>query len=271
MENGETQEKKRNWIPILVVIIVILLIVLAGILAYYLLRDSPEPTPASETLVPGVTQAAPTLPPPTAAGESSAGQVVIQSYTVEPERILAGGCANISWLVENADLIQLVENGVIILDQAPANHTYQTCPPEPGVFVYRLNVSNSAGSANWMELQVIADPVEAQSGAANQTPAPPEAQSHEPLPQATGPVTINKFYVEPQRTNVGSCATLYWEIFNADQIQLLRDGVSVMQNPQLQDSFEDCYSAAAIYQYRLEAENSEGNNNVLELQVIVDP
>ena len=271
MENGETQEKKRNGIPILVVIIVILLIVLAGILAYYLLRDSPEPTLASETLAPGVTQAAPTLPPPTAAGESSAGQVVIQSYTVESERILAGGCANISWLVENADLIQLVENGVIILDQAPASHTYQTCPPEPGVFVYRLNVSNSAGSANWLELQVIADPIEAQSGAANQTPAPPEAQSREPLPQATGPVTINKFYVEPQRTNVSGCATLYWEVLNADQLRLLRDGVLVVFNPQLQDSFEDCYDAAAVYQYRLEAENSEGNYNVLELQVIVDP
>jgi hypothetical protein len=174
-------------------------------------------------------------------------------------------------VVQNEDLVQLKQDGAIVLDQGASSQTYRTCHDSPGTFVFRLEVSNAAGSANWLELQVIADPVEAQSGASNQTPAPPEAQSREPLPQATGPVTINKFYVEPQRTNVGGCATLYWEIINADQIQLLRDGVSVMQNPQLQGSFEDCYSAAATYRYRLEAENSEGSYNVLELQVIVDP
>jgi len=270
MENGETQEKKRNWVPLLVGIIVIFVIILAGILTYYLLRDTPEPAPVAETLTPGFTQPASTMPPPTPAGESETGQVEIQSYTVEPDRIPVGGCANISWLVENADLIQLEENGAVVLDQAPASHTHQTCPPEPGVFVYRLNVSNAAGSANWMELQVIVDAAEAGSGAAPQTQAPAETGSSSPLPMATGPVTINNFYVEPQRTNVGSCATLYWDVLNADQLRLLRDGMSVLTNPQLQGSFEECYNAAATYQYRLEAENSEGNYNVLELQVIVD-
>lgn len=62
-----------------------------------------------------------------------------------------------------------------------------------------------------------------------------------------------------------------WEVFNADQIQLFRDGEVVIPSAQLEGTYEDCYEKAGIYVYRLEARNSEGNYNLLELQVIVDP
>lgn len=270
MENEVKQGNDRNWVLILAVIIVILFFIGIGLLALFLLRGSQEPEPAAVPTTPVLTQAAPTAPVPTMVQDASAAQVVIQSYIVEPQRILAGGCANISWVVQNADLVQLKQDGLLVLDQAPAIHTYQTCPSAAGSFVYRLEVSNAASSSNWMELQVIADqPVQA-AGSQPATPAPPDTGSVAPLPLATGPVTVNNFYIEPQRTNVGGCAIIYWEVLNADQIQLLRDGVAVVPNAQLRGSFEDCYNAAAIYKYRLEAKNSEGSYNVLELQEIVE-
>ncbi len=270
MENGAKQGNDRNWLLILAVFIVILLFIGIGLLVLFLLRGSQEPEPAAMPTNPVLTQAAPTAPVPTMVQDASAAQVVIHSYIVKPARITVGGCANISWVVQNADLVQLKQDGLLVLDQAPASHTYQTCPSAPGNFVYRLDVSNAAGSSNWMELQVIADQADPAAGSQPATPVPPDSGSGVPLPLATGPVTINNFYIEPQRTNVGGCAVIYWEVMNADHIQLLRDGVVVVPNAPLQGSFEDCYNAAAIYKYRLEAKNSDGNYNVLELQEIVE-
>lgn len=265
MQNGEKQENRTNWLLIIGAVIVILLLVGIGLLAVNLLRGSPQPEPAGVASTPELTPAAQSTVQVT-----GVGTVVIQSYSVAPERIIAGGCADITWAVQNADLIQLKENNTVILDAASSSQTYRTCPASPGNYVYRLQVSNTAGSSNWMELQVIVDPADQASGSTSQTPAPTDVGSTGVLPQATGPVTINKFNVEPQRTSTGGCATIYWEVMNADQIQLLRDGAAVVPDAQLQGSFEDCFSAAAIYQYRLEAKNSEGNYNVLELQVIVE-
>jgi hypothetical protein len=122
-----------------------------------------------------------------------------------------------------------------------------------------LEAKNGSGSENWMELQII---VEGNSGADS-----PAAT----LPPASGNVTINYYYVEPQRIKVGECATIFWEVLNADQVQLLRDEVVVVPYGQLEDSFTDCHNERDIYRYRLEAENSDGIYGVMELQVIVDP
>lgn len=271
MENGDQssqQDKSNRWLMILAAIIIILLIIGIGLLAVYLLRDSPQPEPTSVPATAAPTQVAPTEPAPAEAQPTSSGEVVIQTYAVDRDRIPAGECVNITWVVENADLIQLKRAGELVTDQAPASHTYQDCLDESDIYVYRLEASNKAGSSNWMELQVIVD---LPAGASETTQPPADSAPDATLPPATGKVTVNSFYVEPQRIKVGGCATIYWEVLNADQIRLLRDEEIVVPNGQLQDSFTDCPDKAVIYRYRLEAENSEGNYNIMELQVIVDP
>jgi hypothetical protein len=258
MDNQNT----KRWVIILLIIIIVLLCMAVGLLAYDYFGDSQgtEPTNVPATAIP--TQTSPTEPLEPESPESQPtheGPISIQTYSVDKGRIQVGECANISWQVDNADLIQLKRDEALVLDQAPAQHTYQACHDQAGIYVYRLEAKNGSGSENWMELQII---VEGDSGANS-----PIAT----LPPASGTVTINYFYVEPQRIKVGECATIFWEVLNADQVQLLRDEVVVVPYGQLEDSFTDCLNERAIYRYRLEAENSDGIYGVMELQVIVDP
>ena len=258
MENDNT----KRWVIILLIIIIFLLCIAVALLAYNYLFSSPETEPTSVPLTAVPTQAAATALPAADDPEPQPtydGSITFQTYSVDRGRIPAGECANISWQVDNADLIQLKQDGAMVLDQAAANYTYQACLDQAGIYVYRLEAQNSAGSDNWMELQVIVE--------GNSESGSPDAT----LPPASGDLTINYFYVEPQRINVGQCATIYWEVLNADQIQLLRDEVVVVPYGQLEDSFTDCLDERAIYRYRLEAENSDGIYGVMELQVIVDP
>jgi hypothetical protein len=84
------------------------------------------------------------------------GIVVFQSYYIEPERISAGKCATIHWVVENADSIQLLRDGSVVVKSGKASDSYRDCPKDPGVYKYRLEASNSE-NANWIELQLIVD------------------------------------------------------------------------------------------------------------------
>ncbi len=89
-------------------------------------------------------------------GTPSTGLVVFQSFYIEPERVNAGKCATIHWLVENADLIQLLRDGSVVLDQGKSSDSYRDCPEQAAVYRYRLEASNSE-NANWIELQLIVD------------------------------------------------------------------------------------------------------------------
>ena len=86
---------------------------------------------------------------------------------------------------------------------------------------------------------------------------------------ATGIVVFQSYYIDPERTNAGKCATIYWVVENADNIQLLRDGSVIVKNGKASDSTRDCPKDAGVYKYRLEASNNE-NANWIELQLIVD-
>lgn len=267
MGNNDTQDKNNRWLMIIGIILIILLIIGIGLLAFYFIRGTPEVEPTSLPATAAPTNVVATEPAPAETEPPASGDIVFQTYSVDRDRITAGECANISWLVENADLIQLKRDSAVVLDHAPASHTYQACLNDQGIYVYRLEAANASNS-NWIELQVI---VESDTGASAATQSPVDTGPNATLPPATGTVTTNLFYVEPQRISVGGCATIYWEVLNADQIRLLRDEVVVVPIGQLEDSFTDCHDQAAIYKYRLESENSENYFSILELQLIVDP
>ena len=92
-------------------------------------------------------------------GDSStpaSGIVVFQSFDIDPERINAGKCSTIYWVVENADSIQLLRDDSAVVNEGKASDSYRDCPKQAAVYKYRLEASNSE-NANWIELQLIVD------------------------------------------------------------------------------------------------------------------
>jgi hypothetical protein len=89
-------------------------------------------------------------------GSPSTGVIVFQSFYIEPERINAGKCATIHWVVENADQVQLLRDGSVVLDQGKSSDSYRDCPEQAAVYRYQLEASNNE-NANWIELQLIVD------------------------------------------------------------------------------------------------------------------
>jgi hypothetical protein len=127
----------RGGVIIGVIVIVLLIIILIVVLK--ILNPEPDSGPGAVD---------PSTP--------STGIVVFQSYYIEPERINAGNCATVSWVVENADNIQLLRDGSVVVNNCRASDSYRDCPKDPSVYKYRLEASNSE-NANWIELQLIVD------------------------------------------------------------------------------------------------------------------
>ncbi len=89
--------------------------------------------------------------------DSGSGPVTIQSFSVEPQRILKGECVALDWSVSGADTIVLLRDGATIVENASARDSYKDCHEEAGIFRYRLEAENNSGFYQWMELQVIVD------------------------------------------------------------------------------------------------------------------
>jgi hypothetical protein len=85
------------------------------------------------------------------------GSVAIQAFSLEPDRIPAGECTTLSWIVTNAEIVTLSRDGELIYNALMEDH-YQDCLSQAGIFRYRLDASNSDGQFfNWSELQVIVE------------------------------------------------------------------------------------------------------------------
>ena len=85
------------------------------------------------------------------------GAVAIQAFTLEPGRIQAGECTNLSWAVINAEMVTLSRDGEVIYNALMVD-SYQDCLGQAGIFRYRLDASNSNGQFfGWSELQVIVE------------------------------------------------------------------------------------------------------------------
>ena len=134
---GTNPPKNRTGL-ILALILFVVLIIAVTVVVKLLYPDEPAGTETGES------------------GNSSTGVVVFQSYYIEPERVDAGDCATLHWTVENADNIQLLRDGSVVVDQGKASDSYRDCPNQAAVYKYRLEASNSE-NANWIELQLIVD------------------------------------------------------------------------------------------------------------------
>lgn len=121
---------------------------------------------ASQTIqvIPAAT-ATPTLPPeqptntpvpqatPTATPQS---EPVVYTFIATPSEVTVGECVTLVWSVGgNTDVVQILKNGLVVLDDAPFRDSAQDCElNEPGTVSYGIVASNEAGDASQQQTAV---------------------------------------------------------------------------------------------------------------------
>ena len=91
------QKRQRTWIIIGVIVSAILILAIGILIIKTLTTGDFDDSSVDE----------PRNPPAT-------GAVVIQSFTLEPARIQVGECTNLSWSVNNAEIVTLSRNDELI-------------------------------------------------------------------------------------------------------------------------------------------------------------
>ena len=96
-------------------------------------------SPATATPTPTLTPTPTTTPPV---------QPTINTFTVVPAQIEAGGCVQITWSTSGAtSLVRLLRNNVLVLDNANLVGTAQDCLQYPGNYTYQLVASTAGGQS----------------------------------------------------------------------------------------------------------------------------
>ena len=174
----------------------------------------------------------------------------IDRFTVEPRNnVVVGQCVTVSWAVSgNVNNIRVLANDDILRDQAPLSGNASHCPSRPGSYNYIIEATGPGGTNRTNIAIVVNDAV---APVPTATAVPPT-----PLPQ---PPIINFFLVDPDEVSVGECLTISWEASGgANRIQLLRNGLIVLDNAPLRQSTQDCPTETAPVTYRLEVRNAAG-------------
>jgi hypothetical protein len=92
--------------------------------------------------------------PTAGSGGGSTGPVTIMFFTVDDGQINRGQCVTLSWDVRNADQVTLLRGGEVLVENAQHASSFQECLSTQGQAVYRLEVRNSGGYFNFLELHV---------------------------------------------------------------------------------------------------------------------
>jgi heat shock protein HslJ len=91
------------------------------------------------------------------------------------------------------------------------------------------------------------------------TAPPPTATAIPPTPGPQPPV-INAFSVDPSQIELGQCVQITWRTGGGSSlVQILRNGIMVLDNGPLEGAAQDCLQTADTYTYRLIAINSAGD------------
>ena len=101
------------------------------------------------TVLQTTTPVAGTATPPPQSGQLP----VINSFSVNPNRIFAGTCLTVAWSVSgNVNRVQLRRDGVLVLDFAVFSGNVTDCLNTEGTYVYRLDAANSQGETVFQQV-----------------------------------------------------------------------------------------------------------------------
>jgi hypothetical protein len=171
----------------------------------------------------------------------------IDRFTVDPPaQIPLGRCAQIRWQVEgDVDQVNIMASGGSLWDGAPLKGTEHHCPDIPGPIGYGIYAAGPGGASRRQH---------------NVNVVPPGEVTPQPTP-APGMPAIHAFAVSPDEIQAGECVVVSWSVGGAASlVQLLRDGVVVMDDAGFSGQQIDCLDDAGSYLYRLEASSPSGES-----------
>jgi hypothetical protein len=219
------------------------------VVPYVLMATGPGGTSNQQRDV-NVAAQPPTTQPPTATPvipPTPAPQPpVINSFSVQPDRIQSGQCVQIQWAAGGGtEWTRLTRNGAVVLDRSGPNGSLQDCLTEPTTFIYRLEAFNNAGQATSQERTVTVQ--------APPTPAPPQA-----------PV-IKSFNVSAKDITVGQCVVLTYEFSGATATTLLkRNNDTIAQDFPSPGSHQDCPPTPGGITYTLIVSSEQSSANAAQ-------
>jgi heat shock protein HslJ len=174
----------------------------------------------------------------------------IAQFSVNPEgQITVGQCVDIRWDVQGqVNNVRIVRGGTDLWNPAPVAGQIQDCPPGPGSYQYSLEATGPGGSSRAQRNVTVVQPT-----GAPPTPTPVPAT---PVPD---PPVINAFGVSPAQIKVGQCVQISWRTSGGTTlVQILRNGVIVLDSGPLEGSGQDCLNNTGNYTYSLIASNRTG-------------
>ena len=185
----------------------------------------------------------------------------IARFAVNPEgQINVGQCVNISWDVQGeVNNVRLTRNNNDLWNPAPASGNIQDCPPGPGGYGYTLEASGPGGTNRAQRNVNVVE-----------SAAPPPTATPVPATPAPSPPVINAFAVSPNQIETGQCVQISWRASGGTTlVQILRNGVIVLDSAPLEGSEQDCIAQSGNIVYRLVVSNNAGQSDFRESAVSV--
>jgi hypothetical protein len=221
----------------------------SGVVPYVLTATGPGGTSQQQRDV-NVAPKPPTAQPPTATPVAPPTPVpappVINSFSVQPDRIQSGQCVQIQWATGGGtEWTRLTRNGAVVLDRGGTSGSLQDCLTEPIDFTYRLEAFNQVGMVTSQERSVAVQ--------APPTAAPPQA-----------PV-IKSFSVSAKDITVGQCVVLSFEFSGATTTTMLkRNNDVIAQDFKSPGSHQDCPPAPGPITYTLIVSAEQSSVNAVQ-------
>lgn len=146
---------------------------------------------------------------------------VVINFWVDNPTINAGQCTTLRWDVQNVQAVFLNEQGVV------GQGAQQVCPPTTTTYTLRVVLRDGSQQTRQITVTVLAAP-------------------------GPGPGIVS-FAPNLNQIAVGQCVTLTWRTRNATSVNLVRNGVILLNNWNPNASLDDCPPQPGLYQYDLTA------------------
>jgi heat shock protein HslJ/uncharacterized protein YuzE len=210
----------------------------------------------------------------------------IVQFSVVPETVPLGECVQITWDVQGeVSGVKITRDSTVLWEPAPVRGNVQDCPPNAGNVGYGIEATGSGGTSRAHRNVTVLQPTPTSTVGPNTptavppTPTPtvapntptavPPTPTQAPTPTGVPPV-IQAFAVAPDQILEGECVHVSYRVAgDVDLVQLLKNGVIILDGGPMEASGDDCQLAAGTVTYRLIASNNEGQESTQNESVIV--
>jgi polar amino acid transport system substrate-binding protein len=196
----------------------------------------------------------------------------IKQFSVYPENIGGGQCVQIAWDVQGqVSNVKITRGGTVLWEPAPVRGSIDDCPPGSGTVGYSLEATGPGGASRSQRNITVIAPTPTPTVAPN-TPTPvPPTPTQTPSAPTPAPPWISAFSVAPDQVPTGQCVRVSYRVDGkVDLVQILKNGVIVLDNGPMEASGQDCQLLqAGTVTYRLEASNNAGQKVTQDESIVI--